>query len=127
MQGLSTYLNDILVTGATIDENLKNLEAVLKKLKDAGLRLNCSKCLSCHLSFEYLGHIISEQGIQLIADKVKPIKDAPSLKNLAELHVFLELLNSYILEISPKSLISGHPTLRPSLQELEVALGPTIE
>ena len=54
-----------------------NLEAVLKKLKDAGLCLNRSKCLFGQSSLEYLGHIISEQRIQPTADKVKAIKDGP--------------------------------------------------
>ena len=37
MRGVSVYLDDILIAGASIDENLQNLEAVLKKLKDAGV------------------------------------------------------------------------------------------
>ena len=42
------YPYNILITGVSIDDRLKNLEAVLMKLKDAGLRLNRSKCFVCH-------------------------------------------------------------------------------
>ena len=97
LQGMrgSVYVDDILIAGASIDENLQNIEAVLKKLKDAGLHLNHSKCFFCHSSLEYLGHIISEHGIQPTAEKVCAIKEAPSPKNLAELRAFLGLLNYY--------------------------------
>ena len=95
IQGVSIYLDDILNAGATVDKNLKTLETVLKKLEDTSLRLNCSKCFFCHSSLEYLGHIISEQGIQPTADKVHAIKDAPPPSNLTELRAFLGLLNYY--------------------------------
>ena len=95
MRGVSVYLDDILIAGASIDKNLQNLEAVLKKLKDAGLRLNRSKCLFCHSSLEYLGHIISEHGIQPTTEKGRAIKEAPLPKNLSELRAFLGLLNYY--------------------------------
>ena len=95
MRGVSVYLDDILIAGASVDENLQNLEAVLQKLKDAGLRLNRSKCFFCHSSLEYLGHIISEHGIQPTSEKVRAIKEAPPPKTLSELRAFLGLLNYY--------------------------------
>jgi hypothetical protein len=36
---------DILVTGETVDESLENLQQVLKRLDDAGLRLKKDKCV----------------------------------------------------------------------------------
>ena len=95
MLGVSVYLDDILIAGATIDENLQTLEAVLQKLNDAGLRLNRSKCFFCHPSLQYLGHIISEHGIQPTAEKVRAIKEAPPPQNLSELRAFLGLINYY--------------------------------
>eukprot|EP00118_Oscarella_pearsei_P019665 m.210272 g.210272 ORF g.210272 m.210272 type:complete len:329 (+) comp39743_c0_seq9:1996-2982(+) len=44
LNGVVCYLDDILVTGSTLDEHGKNLEAVLKRLQDSGLRLRESKC-----------------------------------------------------------------------------------
>jgi hypothetical protein len=45
IEGVSVYVNDILVTGPTEKEHLKTLERVLEKLVDtAGLRLNLQKC-----------------------------------------------------------------------------------
>ena len=39
------YLDDILVTGQNTEEHLKNLEEVLSRLQQAGLRLKSSKCV----------------------------------------------------------------------------------
>ena len=39
------YFDDIVVTGRTTEEHLKNLGAVLEKLEAAGLKLNRNKCV----------------------------------------------------------------------------------
>ena len=39
-QGVSVYLDDLLVTGSTTDEHLERLDQVLHILETAGLRLN---------------------------------------------------------------------------------------
>jgi len=52
------YLDNILITGRNDEEYLQNLEAMLTKLDDAGLRLDMSKCPFMSVSVEYLGHRI---------------------------------------------------------------------
>ena len=55
-KGVSVYLDDILVTGSTVDEHLQNLDKVLNKLEMAGLKLNKAKCSFLMPQVEYLGH-----------------------------------------------------------------------
>ena len=50
------YLDDILVSGRTDDEHLKNLEEVLRRLQFHGLRLKKDKCGFLQKSVEYVGH-----------------------------------------------------------------------
>ena len=88
-QGLSVYLDDILVTGST------NLDVVLSKLSAAGLRMKRSKCFFLKPSVEYLGHIIDERGLHPTTEKVKAIQEAPKPKNVAELRSFLGIINCY--------------------------------
>ena len=57
-QGVSVYLDDLLVTGSTTDEHLERLDHVLHVLETAGLKLNRSKCAFLLKKVEYLGHII---------------------------------------------------------------------
>ena len=52
------YLDDVIVLGRTFDENLRNLESVFRRLREAGLRLKPSKCSlfsarssTCDMSF----------------------------------------------------------------------------
>ena len=95
MRGVSIYLDDILIAGTSIDENVENLEAALQKLQAVGLCLNYKKCFFCHSSLEYLGHVISEQGIQPTEEKVHAVKEAPPPKNISELRSFLGLIYYY--------------------------------
>ena len=89
------YLDDILITGTTVEEHLKNLDEVLCRLQAAGLRLKSSKCLFMAPSVEYLGHVIDAAGLHPTKAKVKAITEAPAPKNVAELRSFLGLINYY--------------------------------
>ena len=76
------YLGDILVTGKTESEYVKNLEEVLICLEKAGLRLKKQKCSFILPSVDYLGHLITPEGLQPTKEKIHAITDAPVLSNL---------------------------------------------
>ena len=54
------YIDDILITGESEQEHLKNLDEVLKTLESVGLRLKAERCMA---EVEYFGHCISKEGI----------------------------------------------------------------
>lgn len=89
------YLDDILITGKTEEDHLCNLERVLTRLEQAGLRLKRSKCAFCLPSVQYLGHQISANGLQPTDEKIRAIRDAPAPKDVSQLKSFLGLVNYY--------------------------------
>ena len=65
LQGIpnvSVYLDDILITGKTNEEHLKNLDEVLTRLEKAGVRLRRDKCAFMLEKIEYLGTLHFCQG-----------------------------------------------------------------
>ena len=94
-KGVSVYLDDILISGATAEEHLQNLDKALSILETAGIKLNRDKCAFLLPKVEYLGHVIDEQGLHPTEEKVKAIKDAPRPKNVSELRAFLGIINYY--------------------------------
>ena len=95
LSGVCTYLDDILITGQTTDEHIKNLNSVLTRLREAGMRLKREKCQFSLQKIEYLGHVISSKGLEPAASKVTAIVDAPSPRNVPQLKSLLGLVNYY--------------------------------
>ena len=89
------YLDDILITGASKEDHLRNLEKVLSRLQEYGIRVNANKCVFMQSSVEYLGHIIDCEGLHTSPKKVKAIQEAPTPRNQQELRSFLGLLHYY--------------------------------
>ena len=58
------YLDDILVVGRTVEEHLDNLKKVFERLREAGLRLKPKKCSFLRKEVEYLGHVVSANGVR---------------------------------------------------------------
>ena len=56
------------------------VESSLSKLKEAGLKLKPSKCEFFKKSLTYLGHKISENGIETDNSKIKVIQEWPFLR-----------------------------------------------
>ena len=77
IKGELVYIDDILITGPTIEKHLSTLDKVLDKLGVANLRLNKPKCFFLQPSIEYLGHIIDKDGLHPTEEKVRAIKEAP--------------------------------------------------
>ena len=91
LQGLPNticYLDDILVSGATKEEHLNNLEMVLQRLEQYNIRAKKAKCAFMCDAVEYLGHHIDADGLHTLSSKVKAIQDAPHPQNVQELRSF---------------------------------------
>ena len=95
LSGVCLYLDDILITGKTKQEHLDNLSAVLQRLAAAGMKLRPEKCSFILPEVEYLGHKISEKGLQPTTQKVRAIVEAPRPTNVSQLKSFLGMLNYY--------------------------------
>ena len=95
ISGVCVYLDDVLVTGKTTDDHLKNLGEVLAKMQSVGIRLNKKKCHFLLPEVEYLGHKISSEGLHPSEEKVHALKNAPKPTNVSQLKSFLGLVNYY--------------------------------
>ena len=89
------YLDDSLVTGRCLEEHLQNLEVVLQRLANSGLRLRLAKCAFLQKEISYLGHTINSQRLAPDKKKVMTIQAAPEPKNVTELRSFLGTINYY--------------------------------
>ncbi|GFX96804.1 hypothetical protein TNCV_1648391 [Trichonephila clavipes] len=76
------YLDDVIIGGRTFEEHLQNIRKVLSKLSDANLKLNPSKCKFFQKEVNYLGHIISAEGVRTDPEKVSAVKNWKRPENL---------------------------------------------
>ena len=63
------YLDDILVWSTKWKEHVWHHDMVFKCLKEENLKIKFSKCQFFKKYLYYLGHLTSEQGIQLLPEK----------------------------------------------------------
>ena len=89
------YLDDIIIFSKNEAEHLKHIEIIFQKLKEAGLKLKESKCDFFKKEIHYLGHLISDKEIYLLAEKLDTIQNMPKLRNPKEIKQFLGLCSYY--------------------------------
>ncbi|XP_055338681.1 uncharacterized protein K02A2.6-like [Paramacrobiotus metropolitanus] len=94
-EGVAVYLDDIIITGRTEEEHLRNLEKVLQRLEEHGLTLKQAKCRFMQSSVEYLGFVVDSRGRHISRDRVKALLDMNRPTNVSELRAFLGLVNHY--------------------------------
>ena len=89
------YLDDIIIFSRTLEEHLKHIEIIFQKLKAAGLKLKESKCDFFKSEIHYLGHLISDKGIQPFPEKLDTIRNMPHPQTPKEIKQFLGLTGYY--------------------------------
>uniref|UniRef100_A0A3B1JQK1 Gypsy retrotransposon integrase-like protein 1 n=2 Tax=Astyanax mexicanus TaxID=7994 RepID=A0A3B1JQK1_ASTMX len=121
------FLDDLIVFSDTIEEHEKRLLHVLSRLKEYGLKLSLEKCKFFQASVRYLGHVVSEDGVETDPEKIEALKTWPSPMNLKELRSFLgfagyyrRFIQNYSKIVKPlNDLTAGYPPLRKTYKQKE--------
>ena len=74
LESVQIYLDDLLIIiNAGLEDHLEKLSILLSRLQDAGLRINANKLNFCTLEMEYLGYVLTRDGIKPQPNKVQSI------------------------------------------------------
>jgi hypothetical protein len=89
------FFDDILVFSKSYKEHLEHLSLVFKALRENQLYAKLSKCTFAQEKVEYLGFVISAEGVSTDPAKVEAITQWPTPKNVTQLRSFLGLAGYY--------------------------------
>ena len=74
LEYIRCYIDDLLIiTRESFEDHLKKLREVLRRLQKAGLRINAAKCYFVMPEIEYLGYILTRNGIKPQPEKCTAI------------------------------------------------------
>ena len=89
------YLDDILIFSKTKEEHLDHIKQVFDRLRKAGLKLKFEKCDFFRKHLYYLGHMVSDEGIQAMPNKIESMNKMPTPSTVTEIRQFLGLTGYY--------------------------------
>jgi hypothetical protein len=79
----------------TIEEHPCQLEHVLERFEKANLKLQPGKCVFAQSQVQYLGYVVSRDGITAAPDKVEAVQQYPEPRNAKDVRSFLGLASFY--------------------------------
>lgn len=106
------YLDDVIVFSTTPQQHLDRLREVFNRLRGANLKLKVQKCRLMKKRVEFLGHIVSPEGVSADPEKIQKIVDWTPPRCLKELRAFLGLCSYY------RRFVHGFAQLAAPLNEL---------
>jgi hypothetical protein len=89
------YFDDILIYSKSLQEHEGHLREVLSTLRFEHLFANLKKCDFCTHQVNFLGFVVSSQGLQVDQEKVKAIQEWPTPTNIGHIRSFHGLASFY--------------------------------
>ena len=99
------YLDDILIFSKTEKEHLEHLKIVFQRLEEYNITLNPKKCHFLRKEVDYLGFVLTPEGIKPQEKKIQAILQLQEPTTKRQLRRFLGMLNYYRDMIPSKASI----------------------
>ena len=106
------YLDNILIYSNNLTSHKDHVKEVLRRLWDNGLYASPSKCMFHQRQVEFLGFVLSPEGIKMDMKKVQTIQDWPIPRHVKDVQAFLGFANFY------RRFIKGYSELTSPLTRL---------
>lgn len=87
------YMDDIIIMADTFEKHLELITEVMRRLNNAGFKANLEKSQFCRKEVEFLGLIITQNGIGPNMSKLEAIKNYPAPRTLTQTRRFMGMLN----------------------------------
>ena len=101
------YIDDIIIHSQDLKEHIEHLRQVVALHTRCGMKLNISKCTIAQEEVEYLGHLVSPEGIRMIPSYVQRVLEWTLPKTGKELRSFLGFVNYYRAYIKDMSALTS--------------------
>ena len=111
-KGIVVYIDDLIIFGRTYEETRDRLILALQRLKEAGLKLRASKCKLFLPQVEFLGFVVSNEGVKTCEHIVSAIVNFPTPCNVKSTQRLLGIANFY------RSFIKNHSKILEPLINL---------
>ena len=79
--------------GKAQEDHDSTLSNILKRIKDSGLKVNPSKCVSSVNKSTFAGHVLSKEGILLDRNKISAIQDIQTPSSVTQVKSLLGMTN----------------------------------
>jgi len=89
------FIDDILIYSHSIEEHTEHLRTILNILREKQLYAKLSKCEFWMSEIQFLGHVISAQGISVDPSKVEAVLQWERPKTVTEVRSFVGLAGYY--------------------------------
>ena len=89
------FIEDILVYSKSEEEHQEHLRIVLRTLKENQLYAKFSKCEFYKDKIQYLGHIISKQGLDVDPETIKATREWPVPTDVSVVRSFMRIAGYY--------------------------------
>jgi hypothetical protein len=106
------YLDDILIYSKTREDHVFHVKQVLEKLREHRLWAKAEKCRFFQNSVDFLGYVVSQDGVSMDPAKVKTILEWKPPRNVKDVQVFLGFANFY------RKFIKGYSKITEPLTRL---------
>lgn len=108
------FFDNILIYSSFLPEHLAHLEKAFAVLLAGGFFLKYSNCSFAQTHIEYLGHMVSNNGVHLVPTKIEAIRNYPTPRSIRALRSFLGLSGFY------RRFIQGYASIVAPLTKLLV-------
>lgn len=94
-RNLLVYLDDIIIFSRSFEAHVADLREAFGRLRSANLKLKATKCFLFKKEINYLGHLVTREGVKPDPAKARALKTMRIPTNKSELRSFLGLAGYY--------------------------------
>jgi hypothetical protein len=89
------FIDDILIYSKNREEHEEHRKMVLQVLREHQIYVKLNKCDFFKKQVHYLGHVISEEGVEVDHENIKAMMDWPTPKDVSDIRSFMGLVGYY--------------------------------